>query len=64
VVPERVGEINPDAIAEEANQWLANPQQLQAMAEELRQLRGKPGAVNQLAEMVNALLPTESKARA
>ena len=42
VVPERVGAITPDQIASEASQWLAAPQRLQGMQEDLRSLRGQP----------------------
>ena len=61
VVPERVGTITPEEIGAEAAQWLENPERLEAMAEELRHLRGKPGAVAQLAGLVDELLPTNYK---
>ena len=57
VVPERVGAITPTQIATEVEQWLAAPQRLTAMASELRALRGAPGAVAALAELVCQLLP-------
>jgi lipid A disaccharide synthetase len=57
VVPERVGAISPDGIAEEAAAWLAEPQRLQGMRNDLRSLRGQPGAVAALASMVEELLP-------
>jgi hypothetical protein len=60
-VPERVGTITPEEIGAEAAQWLENPERLEAMAEELRRLRGKPGAVAQLAGLVDELLPTNYK---
>jgi lipid A disaccharide synthetase len=61
VVPERVGTITPEEIGAEAAQWLENPERLEAMAEELRHLRGKPGAVAQLAGLVDELRPTNYK---
>ncbi|WP_353089772.1 glycosyl transferase [Synechococcus lacustris] len=61
VVPERVGTITPEGIAKEAEQWLANPHKLQSMAEELRNLRGKSGAVAQLAAMVDELLAAKKQ---
>ena len=57
VVPERVGAITPAAIAEEASQWLAQPERLHGMREDLRSLRGQPGAVAALADLVQELLP-------
>jgi hypothetical protein len=57
VVPERVGAITPEEIAAEAADWLAQPQRLEDVRQDLRGLRGKPGAVEMLAQMVRSLLP-------
>ncbi|WP_216903814.1 glycosyl transferase [Synechococcus sp. CCY 9618] len=57
VVPERVGPIEPAQIAAEAADWLDHPERLTAMADDLRSLRGAPGAVAAVAEMVRGLLP-------
>jgi hypothetical protein len=57
VVPERVGEITPEAIATEAEAWLSAPDRLQGMRDDLRSLRGQPGAVAALAGEIRALLP-------
>ena len=57
VVPERVGAITPRQIAEEADSWLAAPERLEGQRQDLRSLRGRPGAVDALAEEVRALLP-------
>ena len=57
VVPERVGAITPGGIAAEAADWLAVPERLQGQRQDLRSLRGKPGAVDALAEEVRSLLP-------
>ena len=57
VVPERVGRIEPAEIAAEAADWLDHPERLAAMADDLRSLRGAPGAVAAVAEMVRGLLP-------
>ena len=57
VVPERVGSITPEQIAAEAADWLAAPQRLEGQRQDLRALRGKPGAVDALAEEVRSLLP-------
>ena len=55
VVPERVGPLTPEAIAQEAADWLADPARLDGMRQELRQLRGAPGAVEAVARMVGDL---------
>ncbi|MCP9859644.1 glycosyl transferase [Cyanobium sp. Cruz-8H5] len=57
VVPERVGPIEPAQIAAEAADWLEHPERLAAMADDLRTLRGAPGAVAAVAAMVRGLLP-------
>jgi len=57
VVPEHVGSITPADIAAEAAQWLRQPEKLAEMRENLRSLRGRPGAVKSLAEMVVDLVP-------
>ena len=57
VVPERVGAIEPASIAAEAADWLAQPQRLAGLRDDLRSLRGQPGAVAALAAMVQELLP-------
>ena len=57
VVPERVGPITPEQIALEAESWLATPDRLQGQRDDLRGLRGEPGAVRALAEEVQGLLP-------
>ncbi|MEB3263371.1 MAG: glycosyl transferase [Synechococcus sp.] len=62
VVPERVGPITPEGIAAEAADWLAHPQRLEGMRDDLRSLRGQPGAVASLAELVCGLLPPRSAA--
>ena len=57
VVPERVGPITPQEIAAEAADWLDQPARLEGMRDDLRSLRGQPGAVAALAAMVRELLP-------
>jgi hypothetical protein len=57
VVPERVGAITPERIAVEAADWLEHPARLAGMRDDLRSLRGRPGAVAAMAEMVGRLLP-------
>jgi len=62
VVPERVGAISPDAIAAEAADWLEHPERLAGMRDDLRSLRGRPGAVAALAALVRELLPPDDPA--
>jgi lipid A disaccharide synthetase len=57
VVPERVGAITPAEIAEEALDWLEHPERLEGVREDLRSLRGQPGAVAALSRLVRELLP-------
>jgi len=59
VVPERVGPITPEQIAGEAAEWLDSPALLQGQRDDLRALRGAPGAVSALAEEVRELLPRQ-----
>jgi hypothetical protein len=56
VVPERVGAVTPQQIAVEAADWLGHPQRLAAMRDDLRSLRGRPGAVAALSGLVRGLL--------
>jgi len=62
VVPERVGAITPEGIAAEAADWLEHPGRLAGMRDDLRSLRGRPGAVAAMAEMVGGLLPAAKAA--
>jgi hypothetical protein len=57
-----VGAIQPHEIALEAADWLAQPERLAGMRDDLRSLRGAPGAVAALAAMVRELLPPSASA--
>nr|WP_156796774.1 glycosyl transferase [Cyanobium sp. PCC 7001] len=57
VVPERVGPITPAQIAAETADWLASPDRLQGMRDDLHSLRGRAGAVAALTDLVEELLP-------
>ncbi len=62
VVPERVGAITPAEIAAESADWLARPERLEALRQDLRRLRGKAGgggAVAALVSLVCELLPLD-----
>ena len=53
--------ITPAQIAAEATDWLDHPEILEGMRQELRGLRGEPGALASLARMVRDLLPPEMR---
>ncbi|CAD5979311.1 hypothetical protein PCC9214_04494 [Planktothrix tepida] len=52
IVPELVGELQPEDIANLVLNYLDHPQQLEAMGQRLRQVRGKPGAAQKLATII------------
>ncbi len=56
IVPEKVGEITPEEIAKETASWIRSPNRLKGQREDLRSLRGKPGAIAALTEEVINLL--------
>ena len=52
IVPELVGKLQPQVVAELALDFLNHPQKLQQMREQLSAIRGQPGAAQKLAQMV------------
>lgn len=52
IVPELVGELQPEAIAELVLDYLNHPEKLAKMRERLRSLRGQPGAAEKLAKLI------------
>ncbi|WP_448573839.1 lipid-A-disaccharide synthase [Trichothermofontia sp.] len=56
IVPEWVGPLQPQAVAIQVLTYLDQPDRLAQMRERLRQIRGQPGAVNKLVEVVIATL--------
>ncbi len=56
IVPEKIGKIMPKEIALEAKDWILSPNRLQGQKEDLRSLRGKPGAVEKLSIEIISLL--------
>ena len=52
IVPELVGRLRPETVADLALDFLNHPEKLQQMRDRLRQVRGEPGAANKLAQIV------------
>ena len=51
IVPELIGVLEPDSVANLALDYLSHPEKLEAMRDRLRQVRGEPGAAQKLAKM-------------
>ncbi len=51
IVPELLGELQPAEVAAMVLDWLAHPEQLCQIRQELRQVRGEPGAAQKLAQL-------------
>ena len=56
IVPERVGHITPEQIAEETIDWLNSPTRLSGQKEDLQLLRGSKGAVKKFCYQIINLL--------
>ncbi len=56
IVPERIGKITPQEIAKEANGWIVSKEKLIRQKEDLKALRGKPGAVNAICKEIAELI--------
>jgi len=56
VVPERVGNLTPKQIAEEAIDWLQSPERLRGQKEDLQGLRGRRGATKKFCQEIINLL--------
>lgn len=55
IVPELVGKLKPEFVAELVLEFLSHPEQLEEMRDRLRNVRGKPGAAQKLTEIVLSL---------
>jgi len=60
VVPELVGLLQPQAVAEMALDFLNHPEKLQQMRDRLLSIRGQPGAAQKLAQLVGELVGSQS----
>ncbi len=54
IVPELMGKLEPEVVAELAIDYLSNPEKLAQMRDRLRSVRGESGAANKIAELVCA----------
>ena len=52
IVPELMGKLQPQAVADLAIDWLTHPEKLDQIRTKLRQVRGQAGAARKLAELV------------
>jgi lipid-A-disaccharide synthase len=52
IVPELLGELQPEEAANIAISWLENPEQLEAIRQKLRSVRGQAGAVDKLVSII------------
>jgi lipid A disaccharide synthetase len=52
VVPELMGHLQPQQVADVAIDWLAHPEKLEQIRDKLRQVRGESGAAQKLAQLV------------
>jgi lipid A disaccharide synthetase len=58
IVPEKVGLVQPQEIAELVLDWLNHPEKLQQIRDRLRSARGQPGAAEKLSQIVAEELTT------
>ena len=56
IVPELVGELTPEEIAVRVLDWLDHPEKLAQIRDRLKQVRGKPGAAQVIAHLVQEQL--------
>ncbi|WP_353258133.1 lipid-A-disaccharide synthase [Prochlorothrix hollandica] len=56
IVPELLGILRAETVAQTLGEYLDHPERLQAMADRLRQVRGEPGAAQKLVDLVAAVL--------
>lgn len=64
VVPELLGRITAEEVCDRIDTYLSQPQTLQAMAQELRQLRGPAGAADKFSQLILETLDYPQSSRA
>ncbi|HEY9906164.1 MAG TPA: hypothetical protein V6D18_00995, partial [Thermosynechococcaceae cyanobacterium] len=52
IVPELVGQLQPQQVADRVLDFLSHPEKLQQMQADLRSVRGEPGAAAKLVQLV------------
>ena len=57
IVPELVGKLKPEVVANQVLDYLANPKKLQQMRDRLDAVRGTTGAARQIADIINQEIP-------
>lgn len=62
IVPELIGTLDPQQVAAQVIDWLEHPQKRAAIQQQLRQVRGKAGAADRLAQLAYTLLDRSSQA--
>lgn len=61
IVPELVGQLQPKEVSEMVLDFLAHPEKLTMMRENLRRVRGEPGAGKKLAGIVKECLTADKR---
>ena len=61
IVPELVGNLEPQAIAQQIFHYLEQPQELKQIRDRLLAVRGKPGSSKKIANIVNKIANLKSK---
>lgn len=56
IVPELLGELQPQQVADLVLAWLTHPEQLHQIRHKLQQVRGQPHAAQKLAQLAHSLL--------
>lgn len=59
IVPERIGPVTPEEIAQEISSYVQNPEQLEIIRSKLLKYRGNPGAALKLAHLVEQQLEVD-----
>jgi lipid-A-disaccharide synthase len=61
IVPELIGELQPQQVTAIVLNWLDQPEQLAQVRQTLQQVRGEPGAAQKVAQLAQALLQPSDK---
>lgn len=56
IVPELIGKLNPQEVAEQVLNYLDNPEKLEKMRAQLRQTRGETGAATKLVNIIEEII--------